>query len=226
MRPRDPRPRGAAAFTLVELVVVIAVLVVLMAMLIPTVGWFQRQAAKTATEALLAVVAAGVQTYAQDQSTASIGGTAPALRRMDGTAVSAWSANDWDTVRAAGRSLYRELVSTTLDNRSRPRPGYLAGQLPPVAIADAGAEPFLVDRWGNPVIYIAWTGLRSTRGRELWPTRGVSGEHPDGYRLSGNDRGCELWSAGPDGAFGRLTDKTGDDEDAIADPSTTSLLGR
>jgi prepilin-type N-terminal cleavage/methylation domain-containing protein len=220
-------------FTLVELIVVISVIVILAALLIPVVGMFQRQAARTATQALVARVMAGVNAYAQDRGTLSTQPIAPMAVRADGSTVTALSANDWATVRSVGTTLYREIASTDPDGKNRPRPGYLAQDLRPSEVdPGTGDGPFLVDRWGNPLIYLAWNGTTMGTYQSpilVWPRRvgePVTLPANIGFRRPGFDRSAECWSAGPDGLFSGLIAFTGDDADNIADPDTEAAANR
>jgi prepilin-type N-terminal cleavage/methylation domain-containing protein len=219
-------------FTLIELIVVISVIAILASLLIPVVGMFQRQAARTATQALVARVMAGVKMYADDQGTLSKQGIAPAAVRLDGSAITSLAANDWDTARDVGRTLYREVVSQEPDAKDRPRTGYLREDIRPVEVnRDDPTAPFLVDRWGNPLVYLAWNGttVASNGGQALrWPDRvGQSATFAGmGFRRTGFDRWAECWSAGPDGLFTGLIGFAGDDADNITDPGTEDAAGR
>ncbi|MFM2089856.1 MAG: hypothetical protein RLZZ127_345 [Planctomycetota bacterium] len=213
-------------FTLIELLTTLAIIAVLAGLLIPVIGMFQRQAARSATQALVKRVMTGVAMYTSDRGTLARQGIAPAAVRPDGTPVTSIGVDDWATVRDIGKTLYREIVSRDPDAKLRPRPGYITEDIRPDEInRDDPAAPYLIDRWGNPLIYLAWNGTMVVSGGSTvprWPDRpGQSATFANiGYRLPSFDRTAECWSAGPDGAFVGLITADGNDADNISDPDT------
>jgi type II secretory pathway pseudopilin PulG len=187
------------AFTLVELLAVIAVIIALAAILVPVTGIIQREAARTRTRSLLAGIEKGIIAYQQDH------GRLPASAEYTlGTAVAAAATN--------AAMLHRELVSTSADGRGRPRPGYLAETLHPADVGAGDDGPLLVDRWGSPVIYIAPTAAGA------WPAPAAFGAWSP---YPGRANACELWSRGPDGTFADLRGDSGGDPDADNIPAAT-----
>ena len=175
----------ARAFTLIELLIVIAVIALLMAIAFPIWGMFQRAAEKTETRSHLSKIQMAVEAYSQDY------GEPPLY-------LGGFVAGNEASIIASNTQLYTMLCTTEADWRGRPWPGYLLGdrELPASRIDSANRR--ILDRWGKPVIYLA----RSVRGATAgtvnfgWPA-GVSVYDQHKSRF-------ELWSMGRDEAFMRV----------------------
>ena len=180
-----PASDKARAFTLIELLIVIAVIALLMAIAFPIWGMFQRAAERTETRAHLAKIAGAIEKYRVDYGSAPL---------FTGT----WTNGSEAMVIANNTRLYTMLCTTESDARGRPWPGYLTGDSSlPSGRLDPQAR-LILDRWGKPVIYMASAVRSATIATPNygWPAGvRVYDEHKFLY---------ELWSMGRDEAFQRV----------------------
>jgi prepilin-type N-terminal cleavage/methylation domain-containing protein len=181
--------RPFRGFTLIEVLVVVAVIAILASLLFPIMGYAQRRSAETRARTFLAGVAGAIDMYAQDR------GRFPACP-------GGWASGSTTWADACGSMLYVELVSVQKD-RGRsgaerlPRPGYLRDTILPgnlaaplgtdAQLADAAYANRLIDQWGNSLLYYA----------APYPAGGPA-------PFAGSATQYELWSMGPDGAFADL----------------------
>lgn len=131
------------AFSLTELLVVLAIIAVLAAMIFPAMGIIRRKATESRCRALLAKVSTAIEAYQQDRKQLPV---------WQGS----WVSGGWAWVEANNTMLYTELHSTDPDVRTNPRKGYLIGELRPAELSGRS----IVDPWGKPLIYYAqpWAG--------------------------------------------------------------------
>ena len=105
-------PAATAAFTLIELIVVIAVIVILAGLVLSTVGYVQKKAARSRAETEIAAMSAACESYKADN------GVYPA-----GSATNALDARTYldpsdPAYSAASLFLYERLMGVTTGNRS------------------------------------------------------------------------------------------------------------
>ncbi len=204
------RMRG---YTMLEILITIAIVVALSALLFPTYQGYVRNAKEQRTISLLSKIEGGLNMYRQDF-------------RYYPSFLGSWGDGDWDNVSLNAESLYIELFDTNDDEVGD---GYLSGQVDATRdLANTGGATTkeFVDVWGRPVIYLAahkWYICPSACG-DPSPTPGdcptcatpmvLSNAHywpfdapmqSDRHKWS-----YELWSAGSDEAFTNLRTGTGD----------------
>ena len=181
---RLPRTLTVRAFTLVELLIVMAIISVLAAILLPAIFSIPERARKAQTAALLATVTNALEQYADDH------GRFPTLRPgavMDDEQQFTClflHLNGDPTDGYGGKTLYLDL-----------RGDQVVGGLSRTAGRGAEVEMELplgtiVDAWGNGLRYLELRSVRST-------------SQPQTAR---NRRTYDLVSAGPDGEFGTEDD--------------------
>jgi prepilin-type N-terminal cleavage/methylation domain-containing protein len=149
------------AFSLIEILVVVAIIAGLAALLFPVVSSYQRHAVRSRCQALLVDISSAVRMYQQDRSVLP-------------TCAGPFATGGWTWAEANARMLFTELVGRSEDHRGNPRPGYLAGHFKGAVTAG----DMLNDPWGRPVIYYArdasgqWGGATPYQGNfagfELW----------------------------------------------------------
>jgi len=192
------------AFTLVELLVVITIIVILAAMLFPAVQSMRAKGMRTKTEEILKKVDSAIRLYSNDM------GHYPYVRGawLDGDQTNAWAIHENNC------RLLKDSVGTTANTMR-----YLArGDL---AVTDT--QEFYIDSWGKSLVYVY-----------VYPTASYATLTPGGYvidrsKLSANNNygrpyagaigsgkndaptpkqgylfEFELWSAGQDKCFTNL----------------------
>src|SRR5436190_16715316 len=60
------RERGSAAFTIIELLIVIAIIIILAGLILSTVGYVQKKGARSRAEAEIAAISAALENYKAD----------------------------------------------------------------------------------------------------------------------------------------------------------------
>jgi type II secretory pathway pseudopilin PulG len=167
--------RAKGAFTLIELIVVIAVIIILAGLVLSTVGYVQKKGARARAETEIAAMSAALESYKADN------GIYP--RNSDTDALDAKASGDPTTYQAASLYLYNSLFGATSGNRT----------------PDAGARSYFVfkpnmlsptdqtqnvqyirDPFGNSYGYstIQATGTTSAGYNptfDLWSTAGLTG---------------------------------------------------
>jgi type II secretory pathway pseudopilin PulG len=155
--------RSPRAFTVIELLVVMAVIIVLAGLILGTSGYVQKKGARSRAEAEIAAMSAACESYKADNGTYPNDATTKAL---DPTA-----APDFASYRTASQSLYKLLsgdqdgVQATSGDDGK---NYIAALLKPTSLATpSGQSPFLKDPFGNPYGY---STMKATGGNGYNPT--------------------------------------------------------
>lgn len=178
------RPPATSAFSLLELVVVIAIIIVLAGISVAVTGVIRASQRTAASRLLVQTVAQAVDAYSVTTLQPASGSGVTTLRPM-------WDA-DLDFVLDPRPAAHPPLQSVA--------PPWYAGfaamagrQLPVWAV---GPDGHVVDRWGTP-LRIDWPGWRTDAQKDA---AGVGAARGDG-RLYGMAK-AGIWSLGPDRADG------------------------
>ena len=167
--------RRGAAFTLIELLIVISIIIILAGLTIGTMGYVQDKGKRSRAEAEIAAVSAALESYKADN------GVYPEDKnytdQLDPT-----SLGDPANYVNAGNILYQQLSgdqdsvqSTTNDDTKN----YIGALLKPSSLATPSAgKPYLKDPWGNAYGYSTSkaagnNGYNPTY--DLWSTVGGTG---------------------------------------------------
>jgi type II secretory pathway pseudopilin PulG len=169
--------RSEASFTVIELLLVIAIIIILAGLILSTAGYVQKKGARSRAEAEIAAMSAALESYKADN------GIYP---RQTATtdAVDARAATDFVKYQAASQYLYGQLAADAdfdgvPDAGSRSYMQFKPNQLG----KDATGKPYLRDPFGNSYGYSTVYQSDSTKGYnptfDLWSTAGLT---------SGNDQ--------------------------------------
>jgi prepilin-type N-terminal cleavage/methylation domain-containing protein len=150
----------SAAFTLLELVVVMAVIVVLAGLILTTSSYVHKEGARSRAEAEIAAIAAALESYKVDNGIYPSSNLLPIERNPV-------------RYQAYSSLLYLALTGDT-DKDGRPGPGTLYISFKPNQLAGAGSSTFIKDPFGNSYGY---STLGPTNGGynptfDLWSTAG------------------------------------------------------
>lgn len=104
--------RKGAAFTIMELLVVISIIIILAALILGTVGYVQKKAARSRAEAEIAAISAACESYKADN------GVYPANTDTNALDAKGGSAGNPATYQLASLYLYESLYGVTDGNRS------------------------------------------------------------------------------------------------------------
>jgi len=162
---------GNTAFTLLELLIVISIIIVLAGLTIGTMGYVQDKGKRSRTEAEIAAISAALESYKADNG---VYPKDPVTDQLDPTAA-------FDPVNYvnAANILYQQLSgdqdlvqSTTNDDTKN----YIGALLKPSSLATPpGGRPYLKDPWGNAYGY-STSKAAGTGGYnptyDLWSTAG------------------------------------------------------
>jgi type II secretory pathway pseudopilin PulG len=107
---RRGKRRYNAAFTLIELIVVVGVIVILVGLLLSTVGYVQKKGARARAETEIAAMSAALESYKADN------GIYP--RNNDTDSLDARTSGDPTTYQAASLYLYNSLFGATNGSRT------------------------------------------------------------------------------------------------------------
>lgn len=163
--------RGDAAFTLIELIVVTAVIIILTGLVLSTVGYVQKKGARARAETEIAAMSAACESYKADN------GIYPTEASTTEQLNSTTSFNPTD-YQAASFYLYKKLSGDATGNRQPSGKSYMAFKpnmlLPPPPSTDtviAIADPF-----GNSYGYSTMMAATGSGGYnptfDIWSTAG------------------------------------------------------
>ncbi len=175
-----PRISGARAFTIIELLIVMAVILVLAGLILGTSGYVQKKGARSRAEAEIAAMSAALESYKADNGVYPRDAANKTTDNLDARASS-----DPSSYQSASLFLYGE-ISGMAPNRS-PKPNvksyfvFRPNMLTPrdqAANVTAIADPF-----GNSYGYSTAFQADPTKGYnptfDLWSTAGETGGTPD-----------------------------------------------
>jgi type II secretory pathway pseudopilin PulG len=140
------------AFTIIELLIVMTIIIILAGLVLGTSGYVQKKGARSRAEAEIAAISAGLESYKADN------GIYPSdpntTDQLDPTAPP--PANNSTYINAA-QALYRQLsgdqdgVQNTLNDDTK---NYISALIKPGSLATpSGQIPYLKDPFGNPYGY-------------------------------------------------------------------------
>lgn len=139
--PNNPRPRPRTAFTLLELLVVMGIMVLLIAM----AGMLWRAVGGSKNKATHVVLQGATGMLTNLEVAAGLGGLPTG--EVDATAM------DLEPTRQA-----MDRMRSIPDNRQ------ILAQLPASAVKASGTAVVLLDAWDNPLLLVPAEGLRNVRG--------------------------------------------------------------
>lgn len=195
-----PGARRLRGFTLVEMLVVMAILAALAGIIVPVVGAVQRRSQAKACKALIDAIAGAVEQYAGDFGDFPPTSLADLGVRTNGRNEGAEALVRCLTTRDRGGP-YFDFKEEQLDNTDDDALG--AGDDPTSSAYVGGDLLEVTDPWGNPLIYFHHRDYRG--GKEL--ERYLLGLEEQRCRPRPSEKTGQLpgfgkfviWSAGPDG---------------------------
>ena len=104
---------GAGAFTIVELLVVITIIIVLAGLILATTGYVQKKGSRSRAETEIAAMSAALESYKADNGTYPRDTATLTTENLD-----ARTSGDPSTYRTASRFLYDELFGSTNGGRT------------------------------------------------------------------------------------------------------------
>ncbi|MGI9086346.1 MAG: type II secretion system protein [Chthoniobacterales bacterium] len=163
------------AFTIIELLIVMGIIVVLAGLILATSGYVQKKGARSRAEAEIAALSAGLESYKAENG---IYPTAPETETFKPNSSSSVS-----EYQKASRYLYIQLTGDTDGNPTTPDTGknYLGASLKPNMLSPnpPGAQTYIRDPFGNSYGYstVKAAAPAGTDGYnptfDLWSTGGV-----------------------------------------------------
>jgi type II secretory pathway pseudopilin PulG len=136
-----------SAFTVLELVVILGIILVLAGLILSTAGYVQKKAGRSRAETEIAAISAACESYRADNG---IYPKANSTDQLDPTST------DLTSYFPAGNVLYQQL-SGDVDNDpatgSDDQKNYIAPMLKPNSLGIGQSGPYLKDPWGNPYGY-------------------------------------------------------------------------
>jgi type II secretory pathway pseudopilin PulG len=187
----DPGPRSAtaatAAFTIIELVVVISIIIILAGLILATTGYVQKKGARSRAETEIAAMSAAMESYKADngiypRGNANLGSGPP----YDTDNLNAQSAFNPSGYQSASLFLYKTLSGDTNANLQPPagakvyfsfRPQMLGGTKD--ANGNLTAVTYIRDPFGNSYGYSTANQANSSNGYnptyDFWSTAGGTG---------------------------------------------------
>ena len=187
--PVLPEIKAAAAFTILELLVVIGIIITLAALILGTVGYVQKKGARSRAEAEIAAMSAALESYKADN------GVYPATTNTN--AVDARSSVNMVNYQRASLDLYAALTGDTNHDRKLDSAdadpsakSYLAFRPNMLSPRDQNmAVTAIVDPFGNSYGYSTIANATANPGAaggagynptfDLWSTAGTSGNNPN-----------------------------------------------
>lgn len=166
--------KRAAGFTIVELLVVMAIIVVLAGLILGTSGYVHNKAARSRAEAEIAAISAALENYKADN------GVYPSIAASTDTLDAKAVTPDFTKYQAASLVLYQALSGDTLGNGQATNKSYMA--LKANQLGGTGTNTYVQDPFGNSYGYStagqAANGGTQTVGYnptyDLWSTSGSS----------------------------------------------------
>ena len=170
--------RYIAAFTIIELLIVMTIILVLAGLILATAGYVQKKGARSRTEAEIAAISAALESYKADNG---IYPSEPATTEQ----LQATDVNPSDYA-PASRFLYKQLSGDDDGDPTTPAPAnaknYLGGALKPQMLSPnpPGPNTFIRDPFGNSYGYSTLKAVNpaSTNGYnptfDLWSTGGTT----------------------------------------------------
>jgi type II secretory pathway pseudopilin PulG len=168
------------AFTMVELLIVMAVIIVLAGLILTTTGYVQKKAARSRTEAEIAAISAALESYRADN------GIYPTSPETD--ALKANSTSDPSVYVNASKYLYIAISGDTDGNPVTPDNGrnYMADSLKPNMLGPnpPGSGTYVRDPFGNSYGYSTVKASNPTASDgynptfDLWSTGGANPPFP------------------------------------------------
>jgi len=191
-----PRRTGPG-FTLVELLVTIAIVASLAAILMPIINSGRRMAKIAATKSLLAQVENAIDRFTNDHGyypPDTIPGSAPVKKFTEDQA---WSS-------FPGTSNSAEALYYSLSNPyATPYSPYLELQADKEAVDSNGNNiPEITDRWGQPFHYNRKAFPSDAKMPMVFPGADLTAGYDDGEEPTHNVDSYDLWSLGPVGYSG------------------------
>ena len=131
--------KGAAGFTIVEILVVITIILVLAGLILATSGYVHNKGARSRAEAEIAAISAALESYKADNGVYPSGVLNPADTNSS-------------SYQAASAVLHQTIVGDTEpDGIPGPGPSYMT--LKPSQLGDTGANTYIKDPFGNSYGY-------------------------------------------------------------------------
>lgn len=171
------RIRHKLAFTLIELVVVIAVIVILVGLVLSTVGYVQKKAARSRAETEIAAMSAACESYKADNgvypNNADTNNLDPKTSGNPGTTA----------YTQASLYLYKQLSGDSSGNRTPTAKIYMEFK-PKMLLPSGGVGTVtaICDPFGNSYGYSTANQTNQTRGYnptfDLWSTSGLTTNPP------------------------------------------------
>ncbi|MFK7911679.1 MAG: type II secretion system protein GspG [Akkermansiaceae bacterium] len=138
-KPLQDQVRAARGFTLIEIMVVIAIIIVLAGMVVSGVGWYKRKAAENKTKVLVASVERALEEYRSDNSTFPVvndpneGSTSEVYMALFGD-------SDGDGQANSGETVYLSILDPNLTGNK-------------LNVEKNGGAYVIVDSWFAPLRY-------------------------------------------------------------------------
>jgi prepilin-type N-terminal cleavage/methylation domain-containing protein/prepilin-type processing-associated H-X9-DG protein len=196
-------------FTLIELLAVIAIIGILAAIIIPTVGAVRRTALRSQCSSNLRQVAMACVTFMNDSKSGILPG-----KLLDGVEIPNVNPYSFDR---SGISAYLDVPQEIVDSYPNPAP------FPPSAITSASLrDAQFIDTNKHPVVAAYFDGTSYKPNSDAWNTYKTAGEIPAPSRLAmlgsvsntfiaeqnGHSVKAYLWAWQPEGFETYDTDKT------------------
>ena len=164
VRPAAACERG---FTIVEILVVMAIILVLAGLVLATSSYVHNKGARSRAEAEIAAMSAALENYKADH------GVYPVT--IATTTLNARTSTDPNNYKSASTAMYQTLAGDTdADGQSGPATSYMVFK--PNQIGDSGATTFVKDPFGNSYGYSTAGQSGGTSGYnptfDLWSTAG------------------------------------------------------
>ena len=172
-QPSQIRSRIRSGFTLMELMVVIAIILVLATMVISGVGWYKRKAAVGKTQVMMASIERALEEYSSDS------GVYPAGDGNEGSTADLYKVlygdPDGDGKSNSGETVYLSLLDPNLTGSK-------------LTVEKVGADYIIMDAWFEPFRYLRGNpAAQMNPDFDLW-SLGVDGKgHPNGDAKSKQD---------------------------------------